>query len=254
MMKKKISIIIIAVLLICTVATCLTACNAKLDSADAWSEFDGALNESKTYTSGKDYYIKYKYKTADATITQKLNVTYVNQYIDDWDDYILVNRMAEKSYIATTEYITSYYGYALNKGVKARKSTKEDYTKAYYGSKDDSVANISTEEFFALKAGDVVNGITIGEDEEVSKYTLENVLATLDGLNKDTAEILSASKSGIVVTLNLAVKDANQYYGKYNESSNSLTVQITKGRITKISNSDATYFINYAGPKITLVK
>ncbi|MDE5616740.1 MAG: hypothetical protein K2I78_03030 [Clostridia bacterium] len=262
-MKKKLITLIIAVLVISTLAVCLTGCNVKMAAEDAWTEYDEAIAESLTYAEGKDYYVKYKYKdeASGATVTQKLNVTYVNSYIDDWDEYILVNRQAEKSYTANTEYVTTYYGYALKSGVKARKSTKEDYFKGYfYSVKDgDKTVNVNAnlendEEFFSLKAGDSVDGKQITADEEIAKYTLANVLATLDGLNKDTAELLSATKNGTVVTLNLAVKDSEQYYGKYNDKDNSLTVQITKGRITKISNSDGTYFINYAGPKINLVR
>ena len=250
---KKISAIILVVLLTAIMTTCLTACNTKIDAQDAWSEFDEAIAQSLSYIDGKDYYIKYKYKDNGATITQKLNVTYVNSYINDWDDYVLVNRMAEKSYTTNTDYVTTYYGYALKKGVKPSKATKDDYIKGYfYG--EDSMVEMDTAEFFALTAGDVVDGKVVTADEEVLKYTLASVLATLNGLNKDTCELLTATKNGTVISLDIAVKDNDQYYGKFNEAGNSLTVQITKGRITKISNADETYYINYAGPKISLVR
>ena len=250
---KKISAVLLVVLLMGIMTMCLTACNAKMDAQDAWTAYDEAISESLSYVNGKDYYIKYKYKDDGATVTQKLNVTYVNSYIDDWDDYVLVNRMAERSYTTNTEYVTTYYGYALKKGVKANKATKDDYIKGYFRGEDSAVA-METWEFFALTLGDVVDGKTVTADEEVFKYTLASVLATLDGLNKDTGELLSATKNGSVISLDIAVKDANQYYGKFSQAGNSLAVQITKGRITKISNADGTYYINYAGPKINLVR
>ncbi|MDE6605200.1 MAG: hypothetical protein K2K85_04170 [Clostridia bacterium] len=253
-MKKKILTSILVLIIVLSIAFAFAGCNAKLDAQEAWQTFADALAESKNYTQGKDYYIKYRYKEGDVTITQKLNVAYGNSYIDGWDDFVIADRGVEKASKIKTDYYNSYFGYSLRSGVKAKKADKEDYKLGYIAD-NTFIEGMQAEEFFNLKAGDTLNGKILTADEEVCKYTLAYALSTLDGIDSESAKIVSAVKNGAVTTLQIVVEDESLYYGKYNADSKCLIVQITVGRITKISCADANepvFFINYAGPKFSL--
>lgn len=266
---KKFGAVLLIIVLTASLLCCFAGCNQTLDIEDAWAEYAEAYNESLTYTQGKSYFVKYKYKikdgNQDVTITQKLNVVYGNRYIDGWEDFITVDKGVEKAYLTRTDYTNSYYGFALKSGVKAKKATKDDYKQGFWreriveeNGKKKKVYDryeLDQESYFALKAGDQVGDKQVTEDEEVYKYTLEYALSTLEGIDATKAEIMSASKRGIVLTINLKINDSDHVYGKYNSDSDYLIVQITKGRITKISNRDGkdfAYYLNYAGPKLDL--
>ncbi len=253
-MKRR-TIIAFLILIVLTAGLAMLAgCNVSLNIDDAWQDYQEALTESMKYLDGKNYFVKYRYKEGDLTITQKLNVAYGNSYIDGWDDFIVADRGVVKESKISTDYSNTYFGYSLKSDVKPKKSTKEDYKLGYIIDKK-FVEGISASDFLALKVGDTVDGKTITADEENYKYTLSYALGTLDGINRDSADIISAVKNGSVTTLKLVVKDSSLYYGKYNSEQNCLIVQLTVGRITKIYSSNANdgiYFINYAGPKISL--
>lgn len=251
-MRKKIVIVSLIVIFALTSLLAFAGCNSKLDENDAWEAFNSALAKSEEHLQNKgNYFIKCRYngkndKGESAVITQKLNVVYGNSNIKDWEDFVVADRGVEKASKFTTDYLNSYFGYSLKSGVKAKKATKEDYALGYFNTKGVFTASDNVQDFFNLKAGDTYNGNTIDEDTETYKYTLEYALGTLDGINQDTADIISAEKSGNVVTLKIVLKLTG---------ASPVIVRITVGRISKISYEDANlpiYFINYAGPNLTL--
>lgn len=255
-MKKR---IIVVCLLIFTVVGSLFAfsgCSSQIGIDEGWKEFDKALTASREYLQGKDYLIKYRYKeSTDMTITQKLNVSYTNKYIDGWYGFVVVNKSVEKASKLKTDYVNSYFGYSLKSSVKPKEAKKEDYKMGYFNSAGKFFESNSTEEFFGLKQGDTFCGNAITDDYEINKYTMNYALDTLLGIDKDNAELKSADKRGAVITLKFIVKADGLYYSGYNSDSNCLVVRITVGRISKISSSDESkpsYYINYAGPKLSL--
>ncbi|MDE6474138.1 MAG: hypothetical protein K2L70_03480 [Clostridia bacterium] len=253
-MKKKILITFLVIITVLSIMFAFAGCNVQLNESEAWETFADALKESQKYLQDENYLVKYRYKEGDVTITQKLNVAYGNQYIDGWDDFIVADKGVEKASKIKTDYYNTYYGYSLKSGVKAKKSTKEDYKLGYLAD-NTFYEGMQVEEFFNLKAGDTLYGKVLTADEEIYRYTLSYALGTLDGIDSNSAKIVSAIKNGAVTTLQIVVEDESLYYGKYNAQSNCLIVQITVGRITKISCADANepiYFINYAGPKLSL--
>ena len=251
---KKSAAVILTLITLLTLIFALAGCNTNLGEDDAWKEFDNALTESKQYLQRKNYYVKYRYKEGDVTITQKLNVAFDYSYIEDWEDFVVADKGVEKASKIKTDYYNTYFGYSLKSGVKAKKAAKEDYKLGYIADKT-FYQGMQEDDFFNLKAGDTLNGKILTADEEIYKYTLAYALGTLDGVDRNSARIVSAVKNGAVTTLKIIVDDGSLYYGKYNNENNCLIVQMTVGRITKISSADAnepTYFINYAGPKFSL--
>ncbi|MDE7349377.1 MAG: hypothetical protein K2N53_06920 [Clostridia bacterium] len=253
-MKKKILITVLVIITVLSITFAFTGCNVQLNDSEAWETYANALKESQKYLQGEGYYVKYRYKEGDVTITQKLNVSYGNQYIDGWDDFIVADKGVEKASKIKTDYYNTYYGYSLKSGVKAKKATQEDYKLGYIADKT-FYEGMQADEFFNLKAGDTLYGKVLTADEEIYRYTLSYALGTLEGIDSGSAKIISAVKNGSVTTLQIVVEDESLYYGKYSSASNCLIVQITVGRITKISSADANepiFFINYVGPKLSL--
>lgn len=253
-MKKRYIAIILTLIMVVSLVVALCGCKVQLSGDDAWSEFDKALAESNKYLEGKDYLIKYRYKEGETTITQKLNVSYTNSNMKDWKEFVIADRGVEKASKIKTDYSNTYFGYSLKSGVKAKKAKKEDYKLGYITGKT-FLEGMDANQFFELKKDDIVNGKKLTADEEIYKYTLSYVLGTLDGINKDSAKIISAVKNGSVVTFKIVINDSAHHYGKYNKDSNCLIVQTTVGRVTKIYSANAdgpVYYINYAGPKFTL--
>ena len=249
-MKKKIVIISLIVILALTSLLAFAGCNSKLDENDAWEAFNNAMAKSQEHLQNKgNYFIKYRYngkndKGESAVITQKLNVVYGNSNIKDWEDFYVAHRGVEKASKFNTDYINTYFGYSLKSGVKAKKATKDDYKFGYFNSK--GIFSESNVDMFALKAGETIEGNEINEDTQTYNLTLEYALNTLKDINQETAEITSAEKSGNVVTLKIVLNTAE---------ASPIIVRITVGRISKISYEDPNlpvYFINYAGPKLTL--
>lgn len=253
-MKKKILTAALVLITLLSIVFAFAGCNSKLNDSEAWYTFADALEESNKYIQDKNYLVKYRYKEGDVTITQKLNVAYGNSYIDGWDDFIVADKGVEKASKIKTDYYNTYYGYSLKSGVKAKKSTKGDYKLGYLAD-NTFYEGMQTEEFFNLKSGDTLYDKVLTADEEIYRYTLSYALGTLEGIDSSSAKIISAVKNGAVTTLQIVVEDESLYYGKYNSEHNCLVVQITVGRITKISCADISepiYFINYAGPKLSL--
>ena len=254
-MKKK---YVLTALLILAIISCLfafAACNKQLSEEEAWEAYENALAASKEYINSRNYFIKYKYKDGDMTITQKLNVSYGNDNIDGWEDFVVVNKGVEKASKITTTYVNSYYGYSLKSGVKHKKETKEDYKVGYINNDGDFYEDSDIDSLFGLKSGDSYNGSVFGADEDIEKYTMGYVLGTLDGIGRDSVKLISANKNGAIITLSFLVEAEGLYYSGYNTDGNCLTVRITADRITKICSSDENapaYFINYAGPKFSL--
>lgn len=260
MRKKVIVVLLIAILAIASILS-LAGCTSKVEEQAAWEAYEKAMSNSAEHLQNNgSFFIKYRYngqnsKGEKAVITQKLNVVYGNSNIKDWKDFVVVDKGVEKAARYTTDYLNTYFGYSLKSGVKAKNAKREDYALGYFNTKGEFSNSENVEDLFNLEAGTSYNGNEINADTEIKKYTLAYALGTLDGINRESADLISAEKRGNVLTLKLKVKAEGLFYSNYNQDSNCLVVRITLNRISKISSADDSlpiYFINYAGPKLTL--
>lgn len=138
-----------------------------------------------------------------------------------------------------TDYKDSYYGKSLKEGVNKDSAKDSDYVTGFLESASNGKWNITPctfEEFLT--------------NEKISAYNMDSVTALLKDIPEGQLEIVSATRTGKVVYINVKVKDQNNMLSAYE----SVNIRVINGKLSYIGDVKESFDISIAfgGPKITV--
>lgn len=231
-MKKSIRFIIVSLIIIATAffSFAFTGCNESLDIGEAEKILAEGIEKA---LESDTYYIKYRINNVNSEegkfVQYSLNVA---------------EEKTAKFTVATgdmlkTDYKDSYYGKSLKEGVNKDSAKDSDYVTGFLESASNGKWNITPctfEEFLT--------------NEKISAYNMDSVTALLKDIPEGQLEIVSATRTGKVVYINVKVKDQNNMLSAYE----SVNIRVINGKLSYISDVKESFDISIAfgGPKITV--
>lgn len=231
-MSKNIRFIIVSLIIIATIflSFALTGCNEAVDVSEAKNILADGIEKA---IASETYYIKYRVNNVNSEEGK-----YVQYSLN-----VAENKMA-KFTIATgdmlkTDYEDIYYGKSLKEGVNKDSAKDSDYVTGYLENTDNgkwSITPCTFEEFLT--------------SEKISDYNMDSVISLIRDIPEEQLEIVSASKTGKVVYINVKIKDQNNMLSAYE----SVNIRVINGKLSYIGDVKESFYISIAfgGPNITV--
>lgn len=241
MKAKKLSLIIVIMLLATLIVSTLVGCAVEIAQADIFGILnDAAVNSAKQET----YYVKNIITAKSGTTDNRLNVVADNEKTEVEDRMATFRSTFKINTLADEDVKEWVYGPMLPSSVKKpSKAPVEDYK--YYILSHDSVKKVSNRQTATLD--------TFKAIKDVSPYLIENLMASIIELTETDIKDVSANKYGVTTTIKFTIAKEGHIY-----NNKKILITILYNKIGQLTISDSAevkqneYLITYQGPKITM--